>query len=138
MQVEISARKEMLKLLKDYLLAAATNPTSGKHEINFVNSSDTILCAVTFDAFDYSIAPPESAKYTFTINGSTSLKGAAIEGDVTGFWINGNIGASDFEIIRGTVGNLSSSSDIRFNSTAWRDGTSITINNLAILLPQGT
>jgi len=133
MQTDLIVRQSMLDLLAGYLLEGTAD-----HKIHFVNSDDEDLCTIDFDDITYNLGPAEAVQYIFKINGSSSLKGNVSDpGDAISFWIEGKDSGTKRRMVWGSVGNLTTNSDIKFNSVSWISGTFLTINNLALVISQG-
>jgi len=142
MRVFKTVRQNMLEASLWVLIENSFDAITNIGIVEFFNAAGTALCELSFD--NYQIAPTATGNAILrfiSIDGSYILKGTAhTSGIVSSFKIKGTdplpVPVEDY-IITGTVGNLTSSADLRFNITNWSDTTFITIENFDIIIPEG-
>jgi hypothetical protein len=140
MQVNTTLRQDMLNLLKTSITVGygAVVPTK---TIKFYSSSHgSPLCTVTFDDLEI-YTDGDRVGYKFKSSDGTMVLRGVVEntGTVSNFEIDGVLSSEAVvtNMLYGTVGGLSTSADIRFNSLNWTEGVNISLSNLAIIMLQG-
>jgi len=129
MKSEIGFRKRMIDVVKTSLETVGT--------IKFMDVNDILLVTIAYSTLTDSTVSPNDVKYIFkTSTGSGFIKGlVSVSGTVSKFEI---LGATTDKLY-GTVGSSGSGADIEFNAIEWTAATTrITLENLAVLFPQGT
>jgi hypothetical protein len=135
----------MLNLLK-VAITEAIGPLIPSKTIKFYSfDGPTLLCEVPFDDLEiYTDGDRVGYKFKYA-DGTKVLRGSVLaSGTVAYFDIDGVVPAEDLipaelvtDMIHGTVGGLSTTADIRFNSLSWTGDVNISLSNLAILMLQG-
>lgn len=138
MRVNKAVRQEMLSAtLWDVLVGAFVG---GKGKVEFFDSLGNDLCELEFDDLQMvSTATDRAIMRLKSIDGSLVLKGTAHDpGKVSSFKILGDDPVSGVDyVLSGSVGTLTSSSEVRFNIVNWLDGTFVSIENFDIVIPNG-
>ena len=109
-------------------------------KIIFKDIGDITLCEVPFSTMSLESGVTTSATYRMRASdGSGNLVAAATQGGtVTTFEIAGyRGGVTNSELVKGTIGNISSGADIKINKTLWQAGTLVTLTNFQLVIPQG-
>jgi len=140
MQVNTTLRQEMLNLLKTSITVGYGLVVPTKTIKFYSNTPGDPLCTVTFNDLEiYSDGDRVGYKFkssdgTFVLRGSV-----ANTGTVAYFNIDGVLDDETpvVDMLHGTVGGLSTTADIRFNSLSWTEGINISLSNLAIIMLQG-
>jgi len=142
MRVFKTVRQNMLEASLWVLIENSFDAITNIGIVEFFDSGGNPLCELSFD--NYQIAPTATGNAILrfiSIDGSYILKGTAhTSGIVSSFKILGKsvtIPIPEDYIITGTVGNLASSADLRFNITDWSNTTFVTIENFDIIIPEG-
>jgi hypothetical protein len=133
MKVDVELRIEMLQVIRGSLLDVMV-PTQ---QIVFYDAGANVLCNLPFNDL---VATGVGDEYQFIsadVNPNILRGTAILSGTVDSFTIDGYIGASVKNALTGSVGSLSSSSDLRFNRLDWNSGAIITLENLTISIAQG-
>ena len=132
-------------ILRDKMLATAVasletpiiTPTWERF-IEFQRFDDTPLCRVRYESLASVPSVGDEVAYAFLApDGTTTLRGIVdlASGEVAKFFIAGDTG----DVLIGSVGGIGTHTDIRFNTVDWiLDTTVITLENLRLVLPQGT
>lgn len=96
--------------------------------IKFADKDDILLANIPFN----NIFTKDTDQYWFRIGASIVLSAAVIaSGVVTKFKIDGQDEMTLIpDAITGTVGNIGSGADIKFNNTTWVIGSSVKLNSL--------
>ena len=134
MRVEKTIRQAMLndvlweEIKKGFVLSIG--------KIEFFDSDDVSLCELSFDDMEIvSTGTDDAIMRLKSIDESFTLKGTAHTiGVVSKFKI---LGDSSEYILTGSVGTLTSSSELKFNKTSWSNGTFISIENFDIKILNG-
>ena len=132
MQIDTTTRSAMIDVLKTKLLASTML-------IKFYTNLDAVtpICAVPFGGFT-SIAIGDKIGYTFVDSyGNNVFRGAVTASGTVAYFVIHTTDVTPVEIIHGTVGALSTTKDIRFNSINWNTSSNITITDLSIIMLQG-
>lgn len=137
MKTSISLRNKMLETVSTSLETPVITPTWDRY-IEFQSSDSTALCRILYETLVESYGIGENASYIFVAPDGTNILRGMVDiasGVVSKFLITGDTG----DTINGSVGSLSSNSDLKFNRINWTvNVTSITISNLELVIPQGT
>lgn len=131
MQTDVVLRKQMMGIAK-----TAIEDPGANQKIVFKDAGDVILCEVPFKEL---FQLPADAKYEFrALDDTNVLKSVVIaSGTVTDFTIEGYNGISVVDALQGTVGNLRSQADIKFNKVVWSIGSTITLTSIRSYISQG-
>lgn len=142
MQTNKWVREQMLAVLSDKI---DDSFSGGKGYVEFFDSAGTSICILEFDLMEIQATTTDNSVLRFrSIDGSYTLKGSATEssvGGVTEFRIKGTVDDSPLtegNVIVGSVGNISSSADLKFNIVSWQPGTFVTIKDFSIIFPNGS
>lgn len=141
MQTDIAIRNNMLQVAVDEILALVGNGDEDTQEkkLRFLDAGDNPLAFIHFETISLKVGGESgSSVYEFKFNSGNTLFGSVTNpGTVAKFEILGWDGAAVSTVFSGTVGNLSSQTDIKFNVLEWTADQNMTINGLRLLLPNG-
>jgi len=132
MKASLNLRKKML----DEVSVSLETPVN--KYIEFQDIDSVVLCRLLYETVEESSGLGEEAAYVFKSSDGTEVLRGIVDiagGEVAKFIITGDVG----DTISGSVGSMSSNSDIKFNMINWTlNMTSITIASLKLILPQGS
>jgi hypothetical protein len=129
----------MRDVMLSKLSAALLDATASKL-IKFYDNTDALLCTIEYiDLITDNSGERRVIKFK-SPDGTYSLRGTATApGRVSYFTIDGKPDGKPYLdiMIRGSVGGVGSSSDIKFNRLDWSSNTTITLTNLSLIILQG-
>jgi hypothetical protein len=140
MQIDSALRTDMLSLVKTSILDGYSGHVPSKTIKFYSNTPGTPLCVVEFSDLELDVVG-QKVSYKFkSSDGSTTLRASVLaQGIVSYFVIDGilpNLTAVE-QMLIGTVGGLSSTADIRFNSLDWSIDSNLTMTDLSLVMLQG-